>query len=135
VSPSSDTIKNFKLTFQKNFFSTQFVQTSSDGKMKVSDKVWLLAAISVPLTLFTIMLWWFCVHFTKVEPKVSPEQPGVVTLQRAHSFRSMISVKKKQRDLESGLGSPQSRRSPTFRSFRPPNIPTWSSTATTVKAE
>jgi hypothetical protein len=120
----------------KNFFSTQFVQTGPDGQMRVSNKVWLLAAISVPLTLFTIMLWWFWVHFTKVEPKVDPEQPGIVTLQRAHSFRSMVSAKKKQKDLESGLASlPQTPRSPTFRSFHTPNVLTWSSGTPTVKAE
>jgi hypothetical protein len=114
----------------KNFFSTQFVQTTSDGQMRVSNKVWLLAAISVPLTFFTILLWWGWVHFTKLEPAVDPEQPGIVTLQRAHSFRSIVSTKKKQRDLESGLTSP---KAPTFRHAT--TAPTWASDATTIKAE
>jgi low temperature requirement protein LtrA len=99
--------------------------------MRVSNKVWLLAAISVPLTLFTILLWWGWVHFTKVEQTMDPEQPGIVTLQRAHSFRSVISAKKKKKDLESGLAfSPQRLRSSTFRHAT--NTPTWSSDATTV---
>jgi hypothetical protein len=118
----------------KNFFSTQFVQTGSDGQMRVSNKVWLLAAISVPMTFLTILLWWGWVHFTKVEPTVNPDQPGIVTLQRAHSFRSIVSAKKKQKDLESGLSFPtQSSRTPTFRHAA--NVPTWSSDTTTVKAE
>ncbi|KAH8774172.1 hypothetical protein BGZ57DRAFT_763271 [Hyaloscypha finlandica] len=121
-------------TIVANFFSTQFVQTGSDGQMRVSNKVWLLAAISVPMTFFTILLWWGWVHFTKVEPTVDPDQPGIVTLQRAHSFRSIVSAKKKQKDLESGLSFPtQSSRTPTFRHAA--NVPTWSSDATTVKAE
>ncbi|KAE9377376.1 hypothetical protein N431DRAFT_194425 [Stipitochalara longipes BDJ] len=117
-------------TIVANFFSTQFVQTSSDGQMRVSNKVWLLAAISVPLTFFTILLWWSWVRFTKLEPAVDPEQPGIVTLQRAHSFRSIVSTKKKQKDLENGLASP---RTPSFRHARA--APTWASNATTVKAE
>jgi hypothetical protein len=58
--------------------------------MRVSNKVWLLAAISLPLTFFTILLWWGWVHFTKVEQTIDPAKPGVVTLQRAHSFRSTL---------------------------------------------
>jgi hypothetical protein len=117
----------------KNFFSTQFVQTGSDGQMRVSNKVWLLAAISVPLTFLTILLWWGWVHFTKVEPRVDPAQPGVVTLQRAHSFRSIVSTQKKRTDLESGLApSMQNHGTATFRCAA--NVTTWSSDATTVKA-
>ncbi|KAL9002194.1 MAG: hypothetical protein Q9188_004864 [Gyalolechia gomerana] len=44
------------------FFSTEFVQTQAqrDGtsRIVVTREVWLLAAIAVPLTLFTLMLWW-----------------------------------------------------------------------------
>jgi hypothetical protein len=58
--------------------------------MRVSNKVWLLAAISLPLTFFTILLWWGWVHFTKVEQTIDPRRPGVVTVQRAHSFRSTL---------------------------------------------
>ncbi len=102
--------------------------------MRVSNKVWLLAAISLPLTFFTILLWWGWVHFTKVEQTIDPAQPGVVTLQRAHSFRSVVSTKKKKKDLESGLAdSAQSLRSSTFR--RAAGTPTWSSDATTISVK
>jgi hypothetical protein len=117
---------------RKNFFSTQFVQTNSDGHMRVANNVWLLAAISVPLTIGTLMLWWGWVYFAKERIAADPKQPGNVTLQRAHSFRSIVSAKKKQKDLESGLAfPPQNTRSPTFRNT--PSIPTWSSD-TTVKS-
>jgi hypothetical protein len=102
--------------------------------MRVSNKGWLLAAISLPLTFFTILLWWGWVHFTKVEQTIDPAQPGVVTLQRAHSFRSVVSTKKKKRDLESGLAdSAQGLRSSAFR--RTTSVPTWSSDATTVSVK
>ncbi len=127
---------NFHLTSQltsQNFFSTQFVQTQDDGHMRVATNVWLLAAIAIPLTLLTIGLWWTWVHFTEVKPAPDPLQPGVVTLQRQHSFRSIVSSKKKhkQHDLEKGLAYAQS---PTFPPpFRHSPTTTWSSQATTVK--
>jgi hypothetical protein len=102
--------------------------------MRVSNNVWLLAAISVPLTIATILLWWGWVHFAKLEPMADPKQAGRVTLQRAHSFRSMVSAKKKQKDLERGQSFPlQDVRSPTFR--HAPSVPTWSSDTTTVQSE
>ncbi|KAH9211753.1 hypothetical protein DL95DRAFT_369317 [Leptodontidium sp. 2 PMI_412] len=120
-------------TIVANFFSTEFVKMSETNNMQVSRDVWLLAAISIPLTMLTVVLWWAWVHFTKVEPAVSPEHPGFVTLQRKHSIRSVVSSKKRQPtlDLESGLGSP---RSPATL-FSPSPASTWDSTrtATTVK--
>lgn len=107
--------------------------------MQVSTNAWLLAAISVPLTVATILLWWLWVHFTTVKPTISVEQPGVVTLQRQHSFRSIVSSKKKQHkgDLEIALGSlPDPRNAPlchTPSSFQHKAGVTWSSTATTIK--
>ncbi|KAE8444552.1 hypothetical protein EG329_014476 [Mollisiaceae sp. DMI_Dod_QoI] len=120
-------------TIVANFFSTQFVQTQDDGHMRVATNVWLLAAIAIPLTLLTIGLWWTWVHFTEVKPAPDPLQPGVVTLQRQHSFRSIVSSKKKhkQHDLEKSLAFAQS---PTFPPpFRHSPTTTWSSQATTVK--
>lgn len=34
--------------------------------MQVANNVWLLAVISIPLTLFTLLLWWGWVAYTKV---------------------------------------------------------------------
>lgn len=42
----------------QNFFSTQFVhQDEGGGGLVVSSNVWIFAAVSVPLTLATL-LWW-----------------------------------------------------------------------------
>src|SRR5215470_9651291 len=46
----------------KNFFSTQFVSTDSSGDMRISRKVWLLAAIAIPLTVATFVTWGIWVH-------------------------------------------------------------------------
>ncbi|KUJ20793.1 uncharacterized protein LY89DRAFT_640613 [Mollisia scopiformis] len=118
-------------TIVANFFSTQFVQTT-DGHMNVAPNVWLLAAIAVPLTLLTILLWWTWVHFTEVKPMFNPLQPGTVTLQRQHSFRSMVSSKKsrqKQGDLEMGM----SFQVPPMLPVRGSPTSTWNSQASTVK--
>ncbi|KAL8900753.1 MAG: hypothetical protein Q9192_000912 [Flavoplaca navasiana] len=46
----------------KSFFSTEFAQLQSqeDGSSRivVFGEAWLLAAIAVPLTMFTLILWW-----------------------------------------------------------------------------
>ncbi|KAF8849338.1 hypothetical protein BDZ45DRAFT_732300 [Acephala macrosclerotiorum] len=122
-------------TIVANFFSTQFVQTQQDGHLHLATNVWLLAVIAIPLTAITIGLWWTWVFFTEVKPTPDPLQPGIVTLQRQHSFRSMVSSKKrsKKNDLESGLGF---ARSPTFPPALLAGSPasTWSSQATTVKS-
>jgi len=50
------------LTYLQSFYSTQFVDKdkSADGqmKMKYADNAWLFFAVSIPLTLFTIMVWY-----------------------------------------------------------------------------
>ncbi|KAH8704763.1 hypothetical protein BGW36DRAFT_456360 [Talaromyces proteolyticus] len=52
-------------TIVLNFFSTVFVK-SADGTqdMQVSPDVWILAAVAIPLTGMTIVLWWACLRFT-----------------------------------------------------------------------
>ncbi|XHG04923.1 hypothetical protein AWENTII_008178 [Aspergillus wentii] len=49
-------------TIVANFFSTEFV-SGSNGSMQISPQVWILAAVSVPLTIITVALWWLCVRF------------------------------------------------------------------------
>jgi len=46
-----------QLTRPKNFFSSQFVQTDSNDEMHVSKHAWLLAAVAIPLTIVTIVIW------------------------------------------------------------------------------
>ncbi|CZR68126.1 uncharacterized protein PAC_18025 [Phialocephala subalpina] len=127
--------KYTNLTSGKNFFSTQLVQTQDDGYLKVSKNAWLLAEISIPLTFLTILLWWGVVHFTKVAPIVSLEQPRVVTFQYQNNFWSFVSKKRQRKgDLESEQSS---LRTPTFHppSFHDPTTSTRSSMATNVKPE
>ncbi|TGO38123.1 hypothetical protein BHYA_0081g00190 [Botrytis hyacinthi] len=57
-------------TIVANFFSTQFVQTTDSGHMTVTENSWILAAISVPLTAFTIILWWAWVYLTEVKKEI-----------------------------------------------------------------
>ncbi|PVH79933.1 hypothetical protein DL98DRAFT_515816 [Cadophora sp. DSE1049] len=52
-----------------NFFSTEFVQTNDQGHMQVTSNVWILAAISIPLTLITISIWWGWVYLVKGRSK------------------------------------------------------------------
>ncbi|KAL2063166.1 hypothetical protein VTL71DRAFT_6238 [Oculimacula yallundae] len=111
-------------TIIANFFSTEFVKMGENDQVQVSRNVWLLAAISIPFTLLTFVLWWAWVHFTKVEAAVSDENPDIPMLKRKHSIRSTVSLKKGKPtlDLESGLRLPS-------------QVSTWNSTrtATTVK--
>ena len=124
-------IRGASADYAKNFFSTEFVQTSDSGSMQVTNNVWLLAAIAVPFTLFTLFLWAGWVHFTKVIPPPENDRPNTLPailrrrqssfksvlsstrrrlpsspkLPHTNSFRSLFSVKKTVRpsDLESGL--------------------------------
>ncbi|CZR67923.1 uncharacterized protein PAC_17822 [Phialocephala subalpina] len=119
-----------------SFFSTQFVTIKEDGHLHLATNVWLLAVIAIPLTAITIGSWWTWVYLTEVKPTQDPLQPGIVTLQRQHSFKSIMSSKKKHKpnDLESGLGLARSPMfPPAFHAGSPTS--TWSSQATTVKSE
>ena len=55
------------LTLPQNFFSTQFVGqeqgAGGSNKVIVSSNAWLFAAVSVPLTLVTLAIWWLWVRF------------------------------------------------------------------------
>lgn len=65
------------LKFDQNFFSTQFVTQKQDGNSShvvLISNAWLFAAICVPLTLATLILWWACVRF-QVRPAASVKEP------------------------------------------------------------
>lgn len=59
------------LTLLQNFFSTQFVGqeqgAGGSNKVIVSSNAWLFAAVSVPLTLVTLAVWWLWVKFQSHE--------------------------------------------------------------------
>ncbi|OJD29032.1 cmgc cdk protein kinase [Diplodia corticola] len=65
VAVSQETLSSFlSADFKvKNFFSTEFVQKDESGNMSVTGDTWLLAAISLPLTILTISTWWLCVRY------------------------------------------------------------------------
>ena len=62
------------LTLLQNFFSTQFVGqeqgVGGSNKVIVSSNAWLFAAVSVPLTLVTLAVWWLWVRFQAYESGV-----------------------------------------------------------------
>jgi hypothetical protein len=89
----------------QNFFSTQFVQTNSNGEMQVSRNVWLLAVIAIPLTAVTVAAWWLWVYarFSKLLNLTKyPKFPA----RRVKMLRSLVSASGKQQlvDPESGVG-------------------------------
>jgi hypothetical protein len=53
------TLLYLPLTVVSNFFSTSFVGTTAAGSsIFVTDDVWLLFATTIPLTAFTVCIWW-----------------------------------------------------------------------------
>jgi hypothetical protein len=53
----------------QSFYSTQFVDqedTPSGPVMGYAQNAWLFFAVSVPLTMFTIMVWYTWSHFRKI---------------------------------------------------------------------
>ena len=66
----------------QNFFSTQFVSQERYGDgvyVVLGANAWLFAAISVPLTLSTLAVWWVWVRFqacqaTRIDPSARREK-------------------------------------------------------------
>jgi len=59
-------------TIVATFFSTTFVHTNDNGNVQVSTQAWILAAVSIPLTLLTVALWWMCVYLNTLSAKPKP---------------------------------------------------------------
>ncbi|KAB8220891.1 hypothetical protein BDV33DRAFT_171515 [Aspergillus novoparasiticus] len=51
-------------TIVANFFSTEFVKINEQGGIYISPWVWILAVISVPLTVATVFLWILSVRYS-----------------------------------------------------------------------
>lgn len=120
------------------------MQTSDSGHMKITENSWILAAISVPLTALTIILWWAWVYLTEAKKEVLVSKKS--DSGRQDSFRSFISSRKKsfrsysisrhrlrKLDVEAGIASHVTSMAPP-PSFRDSGTGTWSSTATTIKS-
>ncbi|KAH2444133.1 hypothetical protein KXW48_006862 [Aspergillus fumigatus] len=54
-------------TIVSNFFSTEFVHLNDKGNLQISRQVWILAVVSVPLTVLTIITWWLCDRYQIIE--------------------------------------------------------------------
>lgn len=82
----------------QNFYSTQFVdqkETISGGtKLEYAQNAWIFFAISVPLTLFTILVWWLWVNSEKVVRLVrhreSKQEIGPARNTRVLAFRKQF---------------------------------------------
>ena len=83
VSPASwNYHSNGMLNHIQNFFSTQFVSQEHYGDgvyVVLGANAWLFAAISVPLTLSTLAVWWVWVRFqacqaTRTDPTTRREK-------------------------------------------------------------
>ncbi|KAF5876967.1 uncharacterized protein Bfra_001325 [Botrytis fragariae] len=131
-------------TIVANFFSTQFVQTSDSGHMTITENSWILAAISIPLTALTIILWWAWVYLSEVKKEVTASEKSDSS--RQDSFRSFISSSRKsfrsysisrnrlrKSDIEAGVSSHVKSMAPPPL-FRDSGVGTWSTTATTIKS-
>ncbi|KAF7889981.1 uncharacterized protein EAF02_002396 [Botrytis sinoallii] len=131
-------------TIVANFFSTQFVQTSDNGHMTITENSWILAAISIPLTALTIFLWWAWVYLTEVKKEVMVSEKS--NSGRQDSFRSFISSRRKglsnfstsrnrlgRLDIEAGVSSHVTDIASPL-SFGDSGAGTWSTTATTIKS-
>jgi len=106
-------------TIVANFFSTQFVQTSASGHMTLLANSWILAAVSVPLTAVTIMLWWFWVYLAERRKKgalnwwhklrsirIKPCIPSTKNYRNHLGFARFMAP-----DIESGLIPPMEKHS------------------------
>lgn len=62
-------------TIVSNFFSTQFVNSkeldTGDTKLEYATNAWLFFAISVPLTFFTILIWYLWVNSERIFELIS----------------------------------------------------------------
>ena len=96
------------LILYQNFFSTEFVQTSDSGHMQVSTSAWLLAVISLPLTVLTIGCWrlWVTLRLRRLKntPAVSltGQAVGKLGLRDRLHFLRFCSKGSNEHSLESG---------------------------------
>ncbi|KAF2184449.1 hypothetical protein K469DRAFT_709209 [Zopfia rhizophila CBS 207.26] len=63
-------------TVVSNFYSTQFVNRRESGKIEYAQNYWLFFAISVPLTIFTLFVWYSWANKAKLGPYIANWQLG-----------------------------------------------------------
>ncbi|OXV07578.1 hypothetical protein Egran_04657 [Elaphomyces granulatus] len=93
-------------TIVTGFFSTQFVHLDNSDKTQISAQVWIIFAVSVPLTAITFMLWWVCVRSQASTSSLEKTAPCSKTRFSLASPISWLSTRTQVLDLESGTGSP-----------------------------
>ncbi len=107
--------------------------------MRVSKEAWLIAAIAIPLTIVTIAIWWLWPYWNpmrmlKIVWKVRfPELRG----KEVKSVSLLFSKRKsKPVDVESAVtvsGHTVIQCEMSRRTLCESSVPTWSTTASTVK--
>ncbi|KAL3421149.1 hypothetical protein PVAG01_07594 [Phlyctema vagabunda] len=96
------TILFLPTTVVSGFFSTQFVKQSDDGRLlELTDNWWLIVAVALPLTGFTILVWycwmkypwkrWWCQLWNGWRPSRPPggtesEKPNSETSEPTHLY-------------------------------------------------
>jgi len=93
-------------TIVTTFFSTEFVHLDNRDKTQISAQVWIIFAVSVPLTALTFMLWWVCVRSQASISSLEKTAPCSTTGFSLASPMSWLSTRTQVLDLESGTGSP-----------------------------
>lgn len=112
--------------------------------MALTSNWWLLAAISIPLTVFTIIVWWAWVRYA--ETVTLPQRSDRVG-QLHNRFRSFIALGKNKcknlrmfnerhfkANMRGGSILPQFAVAPAALTSTVETQNTWSSTATTAKS-
>lgn len=111
---------SLSLTHVQNFFSTQFVgqeqEAGGSNKVVVSSNAWLFAAVSVPLTIATLVVWWLWVKLQAYQGGVELQayQSGVelqayqggVDRRRGSLWRTILSRYPRRYRAKKILGSP-----------------------------
>jgi hypothetical protein len=107
--------------------------------MYVSKSTWLLAAIAIPLTMFTIVIWWLWIYW---KPPHMVRRVCSVDLPEHHwkPFKSLFSRERrvKKSDIESAIKPPgHTARPHDFHSegLCVPGASTWSTLETSTVKE
>ena len=117
-----------RLSLIKNFFSTEFVLPTPTGGIRISSSVWLLGAVSIPLTLVTLGAW---LAWLKSRCPAAATKKRNSRLSGGRLWASFFR-KKTREDLENGVGSPKIKCVNTFRSDSFPHITYGHRTSTTT---
>ena len=138
VAVSFSSMLDSRLTRLQNFFSTQFVQTNpNSGEIQISKHAWLLAAIAVPLTIVTIVIWWLWAYWKPMQILKTVWQVRFPQLRRKDVKSQLFRGRKsKLADVESAVtlsGNTVFQCEMSPRTLCESSVPTWSTVASSTK--